>query len=176
MLLIWILLYSFIELFSQDIQYKLYGKYLCNDSICTIDLYSLQKDQFKIYSTNDDLILLPDTGCYMLLTSYTDPRDTIRVNISNFGLNSDTIIIMSIVEYLSPSKNQGGWLCCEKKCEGYLVDYYNNGEKRIEGLFKKGRPVGEIRYYRINGSLMAIDYYNKKGHLIKSDFWNSASE
>jgi len=63
----------------------------------------------------------------------------------------------------------GGWLYCGKPCEDYKIDYYDNGQKMMEGKFKKGKPVDNLKFYNASGKLKYIEYYNKRGKKIKSE-------
>ena len=158
---------------KKQIKYVLYGKEICDNLIKRLDIYFLWNDSIFISSLDTVPILLPDTGYYKLQTSYTDPQDTVSVYISEYGLNSDTIIIESISNIIAVLHGPQikGWYCCDKKCNGYQIDYYNNGNKRIEGYFKKGKAIGEIKYYNADGTLSTILYYNKRGkYLRRKDF------
>lgn len=49
---------------------------------------------------------------------------------------------------------------CDKLCEGKIVDYYNNGEMRLEGVFKNGSPIGKLIFYKKDGSVCRVEKYN----------------
>lgn len=42
---------------------------------------------------------------------------------------------------------------CNKLCQGYCADYYEDGSLRMEGHFSKGIPKGELKFYYPNGNL-----------------------
>jgi hypothetical protein len=101
--------------------------------------------------------------------------DSILIHIS-FGLNVDTFKQADIVEVvtmdynpLSKNKEWSGWLCCGKRCEGYKIDYYNDGKVRMEGLFRNGKPIGQLKFYNNEGKLKYVEFYNKRGKKIKSE-------
>ncbi|MFT6961860.1 MAG: antitoxin component YwqK of YwqJK toxin-antitoxin module [Flammeovirgaceae bacterium] len=56
------------------------------------------------------------------------------------------------------------WHCCEELCQGEIVEYYSTGEKRLEGKFKDGLPMGKIIYYDKKGNIGKIAKY-RKGYL-----------
>lgn len=68
---------------------------------------------------------------------------------------NDTIVVNSIKEDVF-------WTCCDSNCNGYQIDYYDNGNIRLEGFFKNGRPKGEIKFYRPDGSIESIIFYKGK--------------
>jgi antitoxin component YwqK of YwqJK toxin-antitoxin module len=51
---------------------------------------------------------------------------------------------------------------CNRICNGHEVEYYENGEKCIEGKFKNGLPKGKIYYYDFNGKLLQTEDYPKR--------------
>ncbi len=88
---------------------------------------------------------------------------------SNFSSNSDTIAFGKI--YICSEKDditKVGFCCCDQLCNGYCVDYYKNGTKRIEGNFVEGVPRGKIIYYKPNGTINFIEKYSKSGKLKKT--------
>jgi hypothetical protein len=50
---------------------------------------------------------------------------------------------------------------CDKVCNGYEVDYFENGSKRLEGNFMNGNAIWETEFER-DGS--AIKYYYDKSN------------
>ena len=43
-----------------------------------------------------------------------------------------------------------------------------NGQKRVEGNFKKGKPVGQVKWYDMNGKVINVDHYDKEGKKVRS--------
>jgi len=173
------LLLQFIFLTSQgqEIHFKCYLKSNCDGSFKELQEYQLQKKMFQYFSvTSGAVATLPDTGIYILRShQLAIEGDSILVHIG-YGLNVDTVKQVDISESINLDYNESakekswsGWLCCGKKCEGYKVDYYNNGNKRMVGKFKKGKPVDNLKFYNASGKLKYIEYYNKRGKKIRSE-------
>lgn len=170
-----LLLYG--SVFSQNIKFTCYLTTSCKNDTVVLEEYELRKGDYHYYSLNSGATAsLPDTGTY-ILSSYKmcTEGDSIVVYI---GFGSNRIFVkqkdINDVVILNYNKNAdtpswSGWMCCGKKCKGYKVDYYNNGNKRIEGKFKKGKPVGGLKFYNASGKLKYIEYYNKRGKKIKSE-------
>jgi hypothetical protein len=172
---IFILLICFQTSSAQNITYKCYLKSLCSKELKILDNYSLHKNSFHYYSKNGGFEAnLQDTGLFVLKSwQLAVEGDSILVHIT-FGTNIDTIKQKDIVEGvfidLKPLKgmtNGGGWFYCGKPCNGYNVDYYNNGKKNIEGRFKNGKPIGKLKSYNSNGLIKYIAYYNRRGTKFK---------
>lgn len=166
-LLLVILFFSSTSIIGQNIYFLLYGK-CSNGSVFPIEIYVLEKDSIKFSSWDSTCLVLPDTGVYNLNLK----KEKIPIYINKIGLNTDTISFNPIEEYLEQHPQPDFyWFCCSEKCSGYQIDYYNNGNIRVEGLFKKGKAIGEIKYYNVNGTLSTILYYNKRGkYLRRKDF------
>ena len=162
---------------AQEIQFKCYLRSNCDGSFKELQNYQLQKKDFQYFSLNSGTIAsLPDTGIYILRSYYLAVEGDSMLVYIGYGLNIDTIKQVDIYESIILHNNEStkekawsGWLCCGKKCEGFNVDYYNNGNKRLEGKFKKGKPVSDLKAYNGNGKLRYIEYYNKRGKKIRSE-------
>lgn len=48
---------------------------------------------------------------------------------------------------------------------GPFTYYYPNGNKKIEGQFKNGKKFDRLFFYREDGSLSSIEYYNDSGQV-----------
>jgi hypothetical protein len=62
-----------------------------------------------------------------------------------------------------PRRPNWGYLCCDNLCEGYNVDYFDNGKKKMEGNFKAGLPLGPLVFYNADGKVREIHHYDKNG-------------
>lgn len=168
----------FISAKSQIVQFKCYLKSSCDTVIRELDNYILKKKDFAHFSLNSGITAtIPDTGIY-ILTSPKIVDDSIVICISKFGLNTDTIKQRELFSVLlidsKPGKiKNGDWLYCGKLSNGYKIDYYNNGNKYLEGNFKRGKPVGELKFYSESGKLEYIEYYSRRGRKIKSEYVKS---
>lgn len=61
----------------------------------------------------------------------------------------------------------GKYFNCKELCIGHVIDYYKNGNKRLEGRFKKGWPR-ILKYYGKNGNLLKTEKYDRHGTLTKT--------
>ncbi len=158
--------------FSQNIIVKLYLHDSCNDSVLPLDFYQLTKnDSTIIFNSDIDSfpLSLVDTGNYILNSQYISGE--VNLNIDSYGIFTDTLELTNVNEILTIHSKPSTrcWICCYTKCNGYQVGYYNNGNKRVEGLFKKGKPIEKLTFYNINGKITHIEYYNKRGKLKKRE-------
>jgi hypothetical protein len=159
--------------FSQNISFVLNSYNPCSKEVKKINFFGLKKSD-KIFSVDDTsgILRLKDTGIYVL--SYAvDMIDSSQLGkkyhiraIENY---SDTLRLMSIYSCLEATSHPRfiGYCCCNEKCEGFQTDYYANGNKRIEGSFIRGKPIGKLIYYNRNGSINYVEKYNRKGKLKK---------
>lgn len=168
-----LLLFNFTS-HSQEIEFTLYGKSRCNKKVKQLKYFGLTKEgeDFTPKDSSGFIILKP--GKYKL--SYVlDEIDTSELNkvyeIWNKEIVSDTINMISIIKYIDPPTTRPnfiGYYCCNNKCDGNQIDYYANGNKRIEGCFSLGKPKGKLIFYYPSGSIRKIEKYNKKGIPIKT--------
>lgn len=174
--ILWIMLASFLlcnEAYSQVHQFRLFGFNPCNDKTEKIQFYELKKDNLKI-SPDDTLgiCFLKEPGTYELvwvMANYTIEKDNPIKIVVDFSKrqHADTIRLETIMpcHEVSTGRPWSGFCNCGEPCEGYQVDYYKNGSKRIEGNFKQGKPIGKLIYYKKDGSINYVEKYNKKGKL-----------
>jgi hypothetical protein len=157
------------------IQFECYTKSSCSGTLKLLDGYELSKPGFTYYAVDDGPVAsLPDTGIYILSSNeVASLGDTVKVHI-RFGRNVDTlkqmdlyrIVIMPKDHHQKGGKVWSGWFYCGKKANGHCVDYYQNGNKRVEGNFRNGKSVGKVGFYDINGNLKQWAYYNNQGREI----------
>lgn len=166
------------NLYCQDISFNLYGYDPCTHKYAKIDFFGLEKNE-SVFSVEDTskTIFLKDTGVYIL--SYAIAFiDTTQIGkeylINSLGNYSDTLQLISIdICYKTSSYvDFFGFCCCGEKCNGFQVDYFANGKKRIEGYFKEGLPIGSLKFYYPSGELKQIDKYNKDGKLKKRIYFD----
>lgn len=153
---------------SQE-KYSLYINDLCDgdDSHinCTLDGvdgkadFDTIKKSFFIVNGKYNLTVMLERGKYFSIYS----------QIINISSKSDTINFGKI-HMCSEFDNitNGGFCYCDELCNGYCIDYYPDGNKRIEGEFKKGIPIGKLIYYGKNGYIDYIQKYSRKGKLKKT--------
>ena len=154
------------SVFGQDIKYNLMLKRPCTGEVENAIIYYLEKSG-KQFSISDSVgtILLKEPGRYKLFAYMLGAEQEVLVKK---GVNRDTLTMVKIEECLEPVGHPSfiGYCCCDlTKCQGKQVDYYNNGNKRIEGNFKDGIAKGKVIYYYPDGKIEKIRVYNKKGIL-----------
>lgn len=158
---------------QSSVRVRLLGKTICSDQAETLDIYALEKDDSVYVASMIEYLVLPDTGTYILHVAGTFD-DSLKIHIPHYGVFTDTIALISIGEYpyLPQTQEYNIWLCCDKKCNGYQSDYDKAGNLRMDGIFKKGKARGPVKYYNADGSLYCIYHYDKKGKLIHIEgFW-----
>lgn len=110
---------------------------------------------------------------YFVSTEYY--RDNL-LKIINFTYKTnaeekkDTIISIHQIDKFHKGNSvnfEEGYFNCDKLCNGETIAYYDNGEKRLEGVFKDGVPIGKLIFYKKDGSVCKVEKYNKKGYLKK---------
>ncbi len=101
-------------------------------------------------------------------------RNEQHLKLINFKINIetdyDTIIIIPRIEELHEGNSvidKIKYYDCNNLCEGYCIDYYRNGKKKLEVFFKQGTPQGKLYFYRNDGTVLKIQKYDKKGVLKK---------
>jgi hypothetical protein len=163
-------------LFGQEIKLNITCFNPCSSTYEPELLVALVKDNktFQIADTRGTFHL-PEPGTYELKffdQSFYRLRDSVQFIQINYGQNYDTLTYTTITKCFFVGGHKGGecgYSCCNNLCEGYYVDYYDNGKKKIEGNFKNGLPIGELIFYKYNGAKTQIHYYDKKGLLIKKE-------
>jgi hypothetical protein len=153
---------------GQGIKFNVISFNPCNSTYQNEMLVTLYKDNtsYRI-SDSKGTILLSDTGEYKMkvfspkLFLLTDSLKTITIH---GGQNYDTLTKTTMVDCVRTWQGQAcPYFCCDHLCEGYNVDYYENGNKRVEGKFKMGIPVGQLIFYHPDGSRKEIRYYDTQG-------------
>lgn len=147
--------------------FKLFGYDACSKKVRRIESFGLKMGG-NSFNPIDTSSLLLDSGVYIL--SYVIEKiDTTQLgkkyHIKSIGVFSDTLRLLSISHCIEPTTNSNfsGYCCCDRKCEGRQKDYYQNGNRRIEGNFIGGKPVGRLIFYRPDGSIMEVHKYSRKG-------------
>jgi len=163
--------------YGQEIKLNIISFNPCNSTYENELLVTLFKDN-KTFQISDTLgtILLPETGEYRLRVfenNFYRLSDSVKLIRIHGGQNYDTLTRTTIIDCIGPMHGPDcGYLCCDDLCEGSNVDYFDNGKKKLEGQFKKGFPVGQLIFYRPDGSRKEIHYYDKdgEGRLLKKEF------
>ncbi|WP_225037278.1 toxin-antitoxin system YwqK family antitoxin [Winogradskyella sp. SM1960] len=97
---------------------------------------------------------------YRLITVYLKRKEWISQFSTTLKTNKDTIAVPKILFSSGNELHSKRWtyLNCDKVCDGIETDFYSNGNKRLEGNFKNGKPI-EIKDFRPNGKLLTQTYY-----------------
>lgn len=142
----------------------------CNSTYENELLVDLVKGN-KVFQISDTLgtFHLPESGIYKLRFSCDFFRlvDSVKMITISSGQNYDTLTrttILKCVIVIADAGGDCGYFCCDKACEGYNVDYFDNGNKKLEGHFKKGNPVGQLIFYYPDGRKKEIHHYDKAGN------------
>nr|WP_321230791.1 hypothetical protein [uncultured Psychroserpens sp.] len=82
------------------------------------------------------------------------------IKINKYEKFIDTILIPKIRFTTESTLHSSYWnyFNCDKICNGKEIDYYSNGNKRLEGIFEKGKPI-EITQFREDGIVETKNYY-----------------
>lgn len=158
---------------AREVKYKLYLKDNCKSTIEQV-MYYVLKIGDEVYYPNEasGILELPDTGRYELYI--VERLEPIEIIIDDYKLKIDTISTPTInfkIETTSQPK-LSGFYCCDTLCNGDYIDYYLNGNIRIEGKFKQGRAIGVVKYYNRKGGLIEGKVYNRHGKVKKTIKYN----
>jgi hypothetical protein len=157
----WVSAQISVQLFVND-------NYPQRDTITRLLYYNLSKNGIAYRSKpvwDGNEVMVPDTGTYILNSSFLFllPREYHVVGGKNPIVDTLTYpdIIVPCILYGEEKYLQ--FCCSNKKCEGYQVEYYPNGAKRIDGVFKNGLALGDVIVYRLNGKPLTIIKFKKPG-------------
>lgn len=158
----------------------------------------IKKIEFELIDTNFKLVELKENtidsiGIYNLASKLDikngDYGASIfeTLNIKELGKYSDTIYVPKIRFVTSNALHSTDWnyYNCSKLCNGIETAFYPNGNKRLEGKFKNGKPI-EIKEFNRNGKLITqtfyenysmkyerVNYFNENGELIEYEIYKN---
>lgn len=170
--------------FSQEIEYQLYLKNSCNDSIEKAVFYSLKKGniEYDVENLDNPIIKIPKSGIYELISE--DTNEMLSVEITNKN-KKDTLLLPSIYHYIKSlpysfkkdisnseltklrKESRSTFMKCDLLLNGEQKDYFTNGKMRFYGNFKNGFAFGEIKEYYQNENLKILSVYDNEGFLKK---------
>ncbi len=117
----------------------------------------------EFYSSKNSKVTLPK-GQYLVSFGKLD-GDLIKSSSQGLEIKdskkiTDTLILPKIVFTYQSALHSTYWnyYNCEKLCEGYQADFFPNGNLRLDGIFKDGKPT-VITEYRENGIRQTKNYY-----------------
>jgi len=139
----------------------------CADNIKVLDYTLFDMNSWVSYRSNKSEIEIDSIGTYLLSSQlasqdYNDSFSQV-IEISNLNKHVDTISIPRIrmrsrSELHSPYFK---YVNCDTICDGMEIDYYTNGNKRIEGTFINGDPI-QLVDYRIDGTMESKEFFKKR--------------
>ena len=151
----------------------------CTDNKVILDYTLFDMTSFKSYQSKKSEIKIDSAGRYLLWSQivnqdYNDSFSSV-IEISNFNEQFDTISIPRIRMRTGSELHSTYWkyFNCDRICNGKEIDYYSNGNKRIEGIFEDGDPI-QIADFREDGTIETKEFF-KKGTLQKeiTEFYDS---
>ena len=188
LLIIFIIIFT-TNIFSQ-VEFDLYFFDECKNEIKKME-FELIDSKSKVVELKKNTI--DSIGIYTLATTLEikngDYGASIieTLNIKEVGKYSDTINIPKLRFVTSNALHSSYWKYykCSKICNGNEMDFYPNGNKRLEGKFKDGKP-SVIKEYNENGTLKTqtfyenytlnykrINYFNEKNELIEYEIYKN---
>ena len=120
----------------------------------------------QIVTPKYEIASIPESDNIKILTYHIERGEWICQNTVTVDLRkNDTIRIPKILLGVGKELHSKRWtyLNCNQICQATETDHYANGNKRLEGNFKDGKP-SDIKFYRKNGVIESQDVY-KSGTL-----------
>ena len=117
---------------------------------------------YYIINPKSKSVILPKAGEYSVYLNILDLGAT--VVIPNKTHVQDTILLprLHIANYMSnPPRSE--YLDDNKPAQGYIVDYYTNGNTRTKGRFNNGQPIDSVFSYDEKGILTQLFIPHAKG-------------
>ncbi len=167
-----------------QIEVELYFKDGCDNSLRVLEyeIVNLNKPS-EHYESINSKVILPGRGQYLISSSCTkgDKVSTfdLTLEVKDFHFFVDTLSIPRIKFTTDTVLHSQNWnyFNCDRLCDGEEIDFYPNGEKRLDGEFKQGKPI-RLLEYRSDGTkeraiwytvgyleYERIEYFDKKGKL-----------
>jgi antitoxin component YwqK of YwqJK toxin-antitoxin module len=181
--LIFILIFVVTPSYGQ-IEVELYFRDGCDNSLRKLEyeIVDLNKPTRRFESTNSK-VTLPVKGLYLVSSSYSKGDKVsefdLKLEINDVHFVVDTLSIPRIKFTTNNEMHSAYWnyFNCDNLCNGEEIDFYPNGQKRIEGDFREGKPVRLVEYrndgtreraiwYKIGYlEYERIEYFDKEGKM-----------
>ena len=159
-------LFSFL-LTEGQIEVEFHFKNQCESAVAkdsiSFELQNLTTSE-SFYS-EDSKVIIPSPGKYELFVTIRNGKyERSYEEKMEFQDSKKVIDTLAIPKILFETDNDSKtdyskYLKCEKVCDGYEVDYFENGKKRLEGNFLKGKAIWETEFEK-DGSFTKY-YYDK---------------
>lgn len=123
---------------------------------------------------SDEEVILPRLGNYYLHTDlyHSIPLDLIPIEVQD-TITRDTFYT-EILSYQSKAVGlEGHYYSCDSIADGYLVDYYSNGNIRKEGNFTEGKVRDSFKIYYRTGELEALTIAKDSAQKIYYQFYKN---
>lgn len=154
---------------SQDVRYELYIK-CCMGNVSpnrASIMYGIYKDGEYIGTTDEEYVILPDTGIYKFINEDKSNPDTFVRHFDKYAVYRDTFNLFSMVaqgSVWSPTKKkyeEPKWFCDYCLMNGYIKKHRGSGTMEWEGLYKNGVRL----WYKTYDDVGNLIYYTKR------NFW-----
>jgi len=175
----YLLLFCGLTCKGQNIELHLFIHDPCSNSISNASYYRLTTCDFTNYYESDSLgnCVVLDTGCYHLMVFDRIIQGKQTYHFDSFGEYSDTVRINTVHECYDAKSalSSSGYCCCNKICDGHIIEFYENGTKMLEGKFHNGQPI-IIKYYYPSGRVQMIQRYGQFIKKIKTKIYTEGGE
>ena len=163
-----------------QIDVELYFFDECNNKIEKLNFELINLNNQKEYISSNFKTSVDTIGNYFISSSLIDGDYRISINTSIKINNSikfiDTISIPKIRFVTGSELHSKYWnyYNCDILCDGNIIDYYSNGNKSLEGVFKNGKPI-EITYYSNEKEIIESKetYEFGKLNIIKTEYFDN---
>ena len=143
--------------------------------------FSLQNQETgEMYFSENSKVIIPNIGKYELSVDikngvFEKTYDEM-IEFKQITDLVDTLVIPRILYETdnNPNTKYLKYYNCNQICNGYQVDYFKNGKKRLEGDFVDGKPKWE-REYEQNGSSIKY-FYDKMDRYIKWEYYDKSGK
>lgn len=181
-LLLLAFLFFFNSSHAQEYSFQLYSQY-CDSIIELEDNYTIKDIETgnyyfpkwiidSLYNHSTKPAVLPSSGKFKISSDWLGFQD-IDVIIDQSGLTKHIIHIPKIAEHEGGADLPPNYRCCGKLCDGYNEDFYDNGQLRIKGIFKKGYAIKLDEYY-LNG-IQKFKLTFKNGYYVSKSYNNAGT-
>ena len=161
-----------------QIEVEFHFKNLCQSKIIKDSIsFELQNliTMESFYSENSKVII-PSTGKYELFVTISNGKyersyeEKIEFKESKKVIDTLTIPKILFETEKDSETDYSKYFKCDKVCNGYEVDYFENGNKRIEGNFVNGNAIWETEFERDNSSIKY--YYDESNRYTKWEYYD----